>query len=658
MDDAIRTRPEPPCDIVMKGGVTSGVVYPRAVYRLAKAYRLKNVGGTSAGAIAASAAAAAEFGRDGGAFERLDELPQWIGTSDNLRCLFQPARSTRGLFGILLSAVAHKRRRPVWLALASIRHFPLVAVGGAIPGFALGALALLEAHDRLVLWLPMLVAALVLAVGGAAVAILVRIAWDALRSIPRNDFGICTGMPGVAAKGQAALTPWLEELIDGLAGREVTPQTAPLTFAELWAGPGGDPTTADPNAEPWMRLEMMTTNLTNRRAERLPWASRDYFFDPGELRRLFPERIVRWLEAHPPPLPAEPPARCDEQMLRGLLWPLRPLPHAADLPVVVATRMSLSFPLLLSAIPLRRVDWTLQSNDRAREEWRAWIAAHADEWSQVADEPERIAALATDRPKPQAERCWFSDGGIASNFPVHFFDAVVPRHPTFAINLRPFRPGDCVSRQQCDNVWMVDEQEREIFDWWYRFDRDIVGFLGGIVRTMQNRVDEAQMRLPGYRDRVVHVSLTDSEGGMNLTMDPTVVADLTERGRCAGERLVERFARPQRDPNSLSWDDHRWVRYRSSLAALAAMVRQFATGYTDERMPTYAALLHRGAGEPPDSDRVTNEQRELAQEVSDGIVALARRLDESGVSLAEPGPSPLPAAKITPQDPPVRRKGA
>jgi len=51
------------CDVIMKGGITSGVIYPLAICELATRYRLHNVGGTSAGAIAAAAAAAAERGR-------------------------------------------------------------------------------------------------------------------------------------------------------------------------------------------------------------------------------------------------------------------------------------------------------------------------------------------------------------------------------------------------------------------------------------------------------------------------------------------------------------------------------------------------------------------------------------------------------------------
>jgi len=51
---------DPPlmCDIVMKGGITSGVVYPGAIISLAKRYRFRSIGGTSAGAIAAAIAPA------------------------------------------------------------------------------------------------------------------------------------------------------------------------------------------------------------------------------------------------------------------------------------------------------------------------------------------------------------------------------------------------------------------------------------------------------------------------------------------------------------------------------------------------------------------------------------------------------------------------
>ncbi|MFL6121310.1 hypothetical protein [Actinophytocola sp.] len=50
-------------DLTMRGGATSGVVYPLAVCEIATKFRVRNVGGASAGAIAAAATAAAELGR-------------------------------------------------------------------------------------------------------------------------------------------------------------------------------------------------------------------------------------------------------------------------------------------------------------------------------------------------------------------------------------------------------------------------------------------------------------------------------------------------------------------------------------------------------------------------------------------------------------------
>jgi len=56
-------KPLKPCDLVMKGGVTSGIVYPAVIERLARERRLHSIGGTSAGAIGAVMAAAAEYRR-------------------------------------------------------------------------------------------------------------------------------------------------------------------------------------------------------------------------------------------------------------------------------------------------------------------------------------------------------------------------------------------------------------------------------------------------------------------------------------------------------------------------------------------------------------------------------------------------------------------
>ena len=118
--------------MVLKGGITSGVVYPHALCELARAYRFANIGGTSAGAIAAAGAAAAEHGREHGGFERLAELPAWIGGGDNLFRLFQPERRTRPYFRLLATGLGRKGAgRWPRVAAAALRSFPLTAAAGS-----------------------------------------------------------------------------------------------------------------------------------------------------------------------------------------------------------------------------------------------------------------------------------------------------------------------------------------------------------------------------------------------------------------------------------------------------------------------------------------------------------------------------------------------
>ena len=61
------------------GGISSGVIYPLAVCKLATEHRLKNIGGASAGAIAAGVAAAAEYARDQKGFNKLAAAPAQLG---------------------------------------------------------------------------------------------------------------------------------------------------------------------------------------------------------------------------------------------------------------------------------------------------------------------------------------------------------------------------------------------------------------------------------------------------------------------------------------------------------------------------------------------------------------------------------------------------
>src|SRR4051794_13220427 len=101
------------CVLVMKGGITSGVVYPLAAVELAKTFRFKNIGGTSAGAIAAAATAAAERGRDSadGGFKLLETLPAFLGgkspgaANSNLFYFFQPQPGTKPVFDVCIAGL-------------------------------------------------------------------------------------------------------------------------------------------------------------------------------------------------------------------------------------------------------------------------------------------------------------------------------------------------------------------------------------------------------------------------------------------------------------------------------------------------------------------------------------------------------------------------
>ena len=124
--------PTQTCDLVMKGGVTSGIVYPRLVTRLARRYRFVRIGGSSAGAIAAAFTAAAEYERreraagraprsDGPTgFALLDGVPEEL--AGGLGALFAPRR---GLGHHLAALLAFVDGQGAGRYLAVARHVAL-----------------------------------------------------------------------------------------------------------------------------------------------------------------------------------------------------------------------------------------------------------------------------------------------------------------------------------------------------------------------------------------------------------------------------------------------------------------------------------------------------------------------------------------------------
>jgi predicted acylesterase/phospholipase RssA len=609
MSTAIRDGERPFCDAVMKGGITSGVVYPLAVCELARDYRFKSLGGASAGAIAAAGAAAAELGRSRGSqdgFARLAALPGELGGASTagitrLFALFQPQRETRPLFRVCTAALGGGLGAVVRVATAAVRSFPIAAALGAVPGLWILYTASQQAGAARAL--TFLISALVLLVG-VAVVLAIRFVAKAGAALPANGYGLCSGMPGVGGEPRESLTPWLTGFYDELAG--VDPNGPPLTFGDL------------ANAAEPIHLEMMTTCLTLGRPYRLPFRDDEevraglFYFHKGEFERLFPKRVVDWMLAHPRlAQDGESLVRRDEFAARDLY----PLPAANDLPVVVAVRMSLSFPILLGAIPLWAIDHTLG-------------------------------------PNAQPERCWFSDGGICSNFPVHFFDSPLPRWPTFGINLDAKHP-----RYEA-GFWMPKDNRQGVSPRWIRFDapqglRAIRGFLGSIVGTMMGWSDTTQSELPGYRDRIAHVLLDANDGGLNLNMPKDRIERLSGYGRQAGIELRERF-RGRRPDCDLDWRNHRWIRLRCSLAALEELLRKIERGAAHEGPGDggYEDWL-RSSEDPPSYAWSRRSQRELAAETLAALRAAMARIakDEAahGKTLVDDSPRPRPELRVRPR---------
>jgi hypothetical protein len=351
----------------------------------------------------------------------------------------------------------------------------------------------------------------------------------------------------------------------------------------------------------------MTTNVTHSRPYTLPLARTDerrFYFKVAEFRELFPKDVVDWMVAHAPP-------RDERFKADGLL----PLPASDDLPVLVGARMSLSFPLLICAVPLYAIDYE-----------------HGP------------------RPGQAPEVCWFSDGGISSNFPVHFFDSPLPTRPTFAVNLRYLDADPAPGAE----VVMAKNNIGGLAEWFSRFKPGIGGFLGAVFESMQSWQDNTQIRLPGWRDRVVHVCLGPGQGGLNLDMDAPLLTLLSTRGRRAGALLSDRFT--GKDPASkLTWENHRWVRFRSTLAMLEETFGKLSKRLDPADVPptpgdqAYARMVERPDDALPSYRWDSAARRAWAIAATRKLHALCAEWSASEARLGFKAPSPLPELRPRPR---------
>jgi predicted acylesterase/phospholipase RssA len=560
------------CDVVMKGGVTSGIVYPAAICEIAKTFTFKNIGGTSAGAIAAALTAAAQRQRllqSERGFEILAAVPGELSKNNLLQRLFRPNHAVRSLFRTIEAMVG--RRTIAGKLLACVSAYRIAAGLGAIPGVAL----LLNARN-----VPLgVLFATPLIVAGSILAVAIAFGSDFLKGVKANGFGLVTGVSD-DDPAAPALTTWLEQKLRDAAGLNTA--NIPLTFAMLWDRncDGATGLRAAPN-ERDVNLEMITTNLTYGRPLKYPFDTTSLFFHEGEMRRFFPAHVVDWMKQH------ARGATDGSESTRLAAYAkddIYPMPPIGDVPVIVATRMSLAFPILFSAVPLRCADFSLKKNNTP------------------AGVPHFL------------EPCWFSDGGLSSNFPISLFDAPLPRWPTFAINLGAFSEDYPESKDESDNVYMPKRNADGRLPVFQRFT-NVPQFLATIFTTVQNWNDNAQMTLPGYRDRIVTVLLSSAEGGLNLDMPLDLLDRLRSRGAAAGTLLAQRYADATLLPNTgaVGWANHRWLRLRSFMGSLRVFLSSLAAGYTRYGAAGYNAMIgsHVNTGPYPISSATSSQAQGL-----------------------------------------------
>ena len=226
------------CDLVMKGGVTSGIVYPLVVQKLSTEYWFKNIGGTSAGAIAAGVTAAAECRRrrtgEELGFERVASLPAELAGDDFLLSLFRPDPSTKRIFEVVLAAMSAKQgNKSVWIAV----------VGRLLANFFgpfVSAILLVVIPTVLLAfcfrgsWIPYVFIGFLGCIILVPFFILRSGVAEATRSLRENYFGFCSGFDSKAPGGTPPLTNWLYSRLNEIAGQAAG---VPLTFGDLWDAP-------------------------------------------------------------------------------------------------------------------------------------------------------------------------------------------------------------------------------------------------------------------------------------------------------------------------------------------------------------------------------------------------------------------------------------
>lgn len=176
---------------------------------------------------------------------------------------------------------------------------------------------------------------------------------------------------------------------------------------------------------------------------------------------------------------------------------------------------------------------------------------------------------------------------------------------------------------------------------WVDLNKSLPTFLWQIFSTSQNYRDTMQSYLPGYRERIVQVRLTDAEGGLNLAMPQNTINQVIQKGEDASELLCNQF----------DFKSHKWMRLRVLLGLLDDKLREtYDKALKDDKFQAQELIDEAQSNSFPFSYESV-ESAEKAKAAIERIKTSSENLWSKGPSLNSDKDSPRPqsALRTTPE---------
>lgn len=281
-------------NLILKGGVSSGLIYPEFIAQIRKELEIGGFAGSSAGAIASALGACAELAwRDGDekSYERYAKSISDL--TKNLTSLFDPSLPFRALFKAILLIAPGSGRAKYFQAIMCFA--PTILIGAFIA--------------LLISWITKsgLIISILLIALGAFFALTIHMVSLLVMASKKYNFGICKGLK---------LSEWISDAIC-----EISAKDSIIRFKDFEdAGIG---------------FRLAISNLNNGSGMVLPNENLTLKFDKHEFAKLFPQNTMQYLEK----IQKEP---------QSAMWDL---PMGSEMPILVALRISASCPALFEQIP-------------------------------------------------------------------------------------------------------------------------------------------------------------------------------------------------------------------------------------------------------------------------------------------------------------------